>query len=45
LTIAIAFTSCEDKATEATTSNAEAAAMSTNTSQKYTANVVESSME
>lgn len=45
MTIAIAFTSCKDKTTEATTSDAEAAAVSASTSQKYTANVVESSIE
>ncbi|TXE19896.1 YceI family protein [Psychroserpens burtonensis] len=45
LTIAIASTSCKDKTTEANTSDAEAAAVSASTSQKYTANVAESSIE
>jgi polyisoprenoid-binding protein YceI len=45
LVIAIAFTSCKDKATEANTSEAEAAAISEDASQKYTANVGGSSIE
>lgn len=45
LAIAIAFTSCKDKAAEANTSDAEAAAVSESTSQKYTANVGESTIE
>ena len=44
LAIAVAFTSCKDKAAEANTSDAEAAAVSESTSQKYTANVVESTI-
>jgi polyisoprenoid-binding protein YceI len=45
LVIAIVFTSCKDKATEANTSEAEAAAISEDASQKYTANVGGSSIE
>jgi polyisoprenoid-binding protein YceI len=45
LAIAIAFTSCKDKAAEANTSDAEAAAVSESTSQKYTTNVGESKIE
>jgi polyisoprenoid-binding protein YceI len=45
LVIAIVFTSCKDKATEANTSKAEAAAISEDASQKYTANVGGSSIE
>ncbi|MEM5564309.1 YceI family protein [Psychroserpens sp. AS72] len=44
LAIAIAFTSCKDKAAEANTSDAEAAAISESSSQKYIANVGESSI-
>ncbi|WP_040279816.1 YceI family protein [Psychroserpens damuponensis] len=44
LAIAIAFTSCKDKADEANTSEAEAAAVSESTSQKYIANVGESTI-
>jgi len=45
LAIAIAFTSCKDKAAEANTSDAEAAAVSESTSQKYIAHVGESAIE
>ncbi|WP_299278241.1 YceI family protein [uncultured Psychroserpens sp.] len=44
LAIAIAFTSCKDKAEEANTSDAEAAAVSESTSEKYTVNVAESTI-
>ena len=44
LAIAIAFTSCKDKADEANTSDAEAAAVSESTSEKYTVNVAESTI-
>nr|WP_321237099.1 YceI family protein [uncultured Psychroserpens sp.] len=42
LALTITFTSCKDKAAEANTSDAEAAAVSESTSQKYTVNVSES---
>ena len=45
LVIAIAFTSCKDKAAEANTSEAEAAATSEGASQKYTANTNGSTIE
>ncbi|WP_460218424.1 YceI family protein [Psychroserpens sp. MEBiC05023] len=45
LALAITFTSCKDKAAEANTSDAEAAAVSESTSQKYTVNVSDSSIE
>nr|WP_321223227.1 YceI family protein [uncultured Psychroserpens sp.] len=45
LVVAIVFTSCKDKAAEANTSDAEAAAVSESTSQKYTANIGESTIE
>ncbi|WP_047547205.1 YceI family protein [Psychroserpens sp. Hel_I_66] len=45
LAIAMAFTSCKDKAAEANTSNAESAAVSESTSQKYTVNIGESTIE
>lgn len=44
LTLLIAFTSCKDKAAEANTSDAEAAAVSESTSEKYIVNVSESSI-
>jgi len=45
LAITIAFTSCKDKAAEASTSEAEAAAVSENSSQKFIASVGESTIE
>lgn len=45
LAIAVAFTSCKDKAAEANTSDAEAAAVSESTSQKYLANTETSTIE
>ncbi|WP_204345594.1 YceI family protein [Psychroserpens algicola] len=44
LVFAITFASCKDKAAEANTSDAEAAAVSESTSQKYTVNVSESAI-
>nr|WP_321225520.1 YceI family protein [uncultured Psychroserpens sp.] len=44
IALAIAFTSCKDKAAEANTSDAEAAAVSESTSQKYVANIGESTI-
>jgi len=44
LALAIAFTSCKDKAAEASTSEAEAAAVSENTSEKYIVNAAESTI-
>ncbi|WP_298761102.1 YceI family protein [uncultured Psychroserpens sp.] len=44
LAIAIAFVGCKDKADEANTSEAEAAAVSESTSKKYTVNVAESTI-
>jgi len=44
LALAIAFTSCKDKAAEANTSDAEAAAVSESTSEKYIVNVAESTI-
>lgn len=43
--ISIAFVSCKDKAAEANTSDAEAAAVAESTSEKYVANVAESTIE
>lgn len=45
LALTIAFTSCKDKAEEASTSEVEVAAISESSSQKYTAIVAESSIE
>jgi polyisoprenoid-binding protein YceI len=45
LALAIAFTGCKDKADEANTSDAEAAAVSESTSQKYTVNISESTIQ
>ncbi|MDG5492406.1 YceI family protein [Psychroserpens sp. SPM9] len=44
LAIAFAFTSCKDKADEANTSDAEAAAVSDSTSEKYIVNTSESTI-
>lgn len=44
LALAVVFTNCKDKASEANTSEAETAAVSKNTSEKYTVNVAESSI-
>ncbi|WP_299335864.1 YceI family protein [uncultured Psychroserpens sp.] len=44
LALTIAFTSCKDKAEEANVSDAEAAAVSESTSEKYTVNVAESTI-
>lgn len=44
LALAIVFTNCKDKAEEANTSEAEAAAVSESTSEKYTVNVGESTI-
>ncbi|SDS60687.1 Polyisoprenoid-binding protein YceI [Formosa sp. Hel1_31_208] len=44
LTIILTFSNCKDKADAATISEAEEAAKSENTSEKYTVNVVESSI-
>lgn len=44
LALAMVFTNCKDKASEANTSDAEAAAVSKSTSEKYVVNVSESSI-
>ena len=44
LAISLAMTNCKDKAPEANTSDAEAAAVSESTSQKYTVNTAESTI-
>lgn len=44
LALAVVFTNCKDKASEANTGEAEAAAVSENTSEKYVVNVEESAI-